>query len=180
MGSSSKLTEGLDFFIGEKFERDVRQCFGIQVLHNSRSPKGSFFCWLLFTTISSGSRRMAFRWLCNLVLVVGHRVSMFSSATIIFVSRSHSTQLVSLCTPSGGPLVLPLTFIFTSGAMVSLTRSVRNGSRKKRKLQNGPKCFPNARNVLLNPSPCSQKTSFSRKASATRLRNFCCCLLKLI
>lgn len=41
MGSPSSLAERMDFSVGKKFERDVLHRFGVQVHHDSPSPRGS-------------------------------------------------------------------------------------------------------------------------------------------
>jgi hypothetical protein len=48
MGSSSGLAACMDFSVGEEFEREVRRRFGVQVHHESPSPRGSFFLLATF------------------------------------------------------------------------------------------------------------------------------------
>jgi len=54
MGSSSGLVARMDFSVGEEFEREVHRRFGVQVHHDSPSPRGSFFLLATF-------RRFLFR-----------------------------------------------------------------------------------------------------------------------
>jgi len=54
MGSSSGLVARMDFSVGEEFEREVHRRFGVQVHHESPSPRGSFFLLATF-------RRFLFR-----------------------------------------------------------------------------------------------------------------------
>lgn len=48
MGALSCLAEKMDFSVGRKFELEVRHRFGVQVHHNSPSPRASFFLLATF------------------------------------------------------------------------------------------------------------------------------------
>lgn len=48
MGAPSSLAKKMDFSIGKQFELDVRRRFGVQVHHESPSPRGSFLLLATF------------------------------------------------------------------------------------------------------------------------------------